>query len=135
MRMMISAVLLALLLCSCVTSTERCDPPFPDQMSESGKPVAANIEAMISGVYLFYYLPIWSGKWTSPNRRDYEMFTDYVKPRFIYRMFDMLSQRRKWAGVEDVNIYERSSGWIGLGIFWKRSIHASAVAIEGEKKR
>ena len=130
MKIRITAAALALLLlASCATSTVM-HQPADGQKTLDGHPAAMHVEGMISGVYLFYWLPLWSGKWTRPNRQDYDVFTDNVKPRFVYNMLDAYSWQHGWGKVEDVTLSESSAGWIGLWIVWKRSIHASGLATE-----
>ena len=131
MKIRVTAAALALLLlASCATSTVVHRPVADGQKTLAGHPAAMHVEGMISGVYLFYWLPLWSGQWTKPNRQDYDLFTDNLKPRHMYKMLDMYARKHEWGKVEDVTVSERSTGWIGLWIFWKRSIHASGLAAE-----
>ena len=55
-----------LLTAGCNTSMIRSTPPLPGQASASGRAVVGNIEASNTGLYLFYWLPVWSGSTTRP---------------------------------------------------------------------
>ncbi len=111
----------------CTTSTLEQSAPVPGQVSRSGRPVIANLKASNNGVFLFYYIPLWSGEFNRPNRQDYELFEDQIKPKFIRRMFDARCAKLKGTAVEDVKISTSSSGAMALWIFWKRSISGEAV--------
>ena len=128
-----AAALLALWTAGCVTATLQVHPAEPGRVSKSGAPVSYVIRGMNSGVYLFYYIPLWSGNPTSPNQRTYDLFEHRVDDKAIYRMFDVSAQRMRAERVEDVSITHRSSGVWTLWIFWKRSVHGKAVLIR--KKR
>ena len=125
-----AAALALLLLASCSTSKVVHRPIDDGQKTLAGHPAAMHVEGMISGVYLFYWVPLWSGPWTKPNRQDYDLFTDNLKPRCMYKMLDMYAGRHGWGKVEDVVVSENSTGWIGLWIIWKRSIHGTGLAAE-----
>ena len=120
----------SLLLAGCNTSFIRSTPPVPGQLSSSGRPVVGNIEASNTGLYLFYWLPVWSGSTTRPNRREYNMFSDRLHNRYMYPMLEDRSRLLKGDGVEDVISRESSSGWMTLWILWRRTRFLSAVAVD-----
>lgn len=124
-----AAFLLALLGSGCVTSTLKFTPAAPGSTSKSGAPVSYVVEGMNSGVYLFYYIPLWTGNPRRPNQRDYDLFRHRVDDKAIYRMFDVAAERRDSARYEDAVVTHRSSGVWTLWIFWKRSVHGRAVLI------
>ena len=77
----IISLFLALILSGgCVTSTvtHRMEPQAKEK-DKSGKHVVAQLDGMNSGVFLFYYIPLWSGKDTRPNRREYRTFRNLVR--------------------------------------------------------
>ena len=127
----VCAVAAALLTATgCVTSTvERMDP-VPDQTSGSGRRVIANLKAVNNGVFLFYYIPIWTGAPGSPNRRDWDLFENKLRDKHMHRMLNNYAAKLKADGVEDVQLSESSTGMLGLWIFWRRTRTATAVAVE-----
>ena len=134
----VAAALLTLLVSGCVTSTLKITPAEPGRVSRNGSPVAYSLKGMNSGVYLFYYIPLWTGNPRRPNQRDYDILRHRINDKAIYRMFDAANRRRRTDGVEDVTVESRSSGVWTLWIFWKRSVHGSGVLIKspsGKKKR
>ena len=130
-RFGMSAAALAVLFClaGCATSTLRITPAAGGQLSRNGAPVAYTIEGMNSGVYLFYYIPLWSGNPRRPNRGDYDLFRHRVNDKAIFRMFDVFRDRTGSASVEDVRTDFHSTGVWTLWIFWKRSVHGSGVLV------
>ena len=124
-----AASLLALFVSGCVTSTLKYTPAEPGSTSKSGAPVSYVVEGMNSGVYLFYYIPLWSGNPRRFNQRDYDLFRHRVDDKAIYRMFDVAAQRMHSARYEDAVVTHRSSGVWTLWIFWKRSVHGHAVLV------
>lgn len=138
-RSLLSFAAALFVLCAasgCVTSTLKMTPAEPGRLSRSGKPVAYSLVGMNSGVYLFYYIPLWTGNPNYPNQRDYDIFRDRVDDKAIYRMFDGANRRRRTGGVEDVSITSHSSGVWTLWIFWKRSVYGRGVLVSkpGRKK-
>ena len=124
-----AAVLLAFSLSGCVTSTLRYIPAAPGSTSKSGAPVSYVVEGMNSGVYLFYYIPLWTGNPRRFNQRDYDLFRHRVDDKAIYRMFDVAAKRMHSARYEDATVVHHSSGVWTLWILWKRSVHGRAVLI------
>ena len=127
----------ALLLCSagCVTSTLKITPAEPGRRSASGAPVTHVLEGMNSGVYLFYWIPLWSGNPNFPNQRNYDLFRHRVNDKAIYRMFDVTARRMRSSRFEEVQTSSRSSGVWTLWIFWKRSVHGHAVLVREKRHR
>ena len=124
-----AAALLALVVSGCVTSTLKYIPAAPGSKSKSGAPVSYVVEGMNSGVYLFYYIPLWSGNPRRFNQRDYDLFRHRVDDKAIYRMFDVAAKRMRSDRYEDATVVHRSSGVWTLWIFWKRSVHGRAVLV------
>ena len=132
----IISLFLALILSGgCVTSTvtHRMEPQAKEK-DKSGKRVVAQLDGMNSGVFLFYYIPLWSGKDTRPNRREYRTFRNLVQPKNMKKMLDGYARKfLKADGVENVRVEEKSSGVWTLWILWKRSIHGSGTAVKYKK--
>ncbi len=126
---MISALAAIVLLSGCTTSSLIETPPVPGQVSSSGYPVAANFKAMNSGVFLFYFLPLWTGSPGRPDQRDYDLFLNQLRPKYARMMMDARLERLEADAVEDFRIRNSASGWWTLWIFWKRSFYASGVAV------
>lgn len=130
-----AALFLALFGSGCVTSTLKYIPADPGSVSQSGAPVNYVVEGMNSGVYLFYYIPLWSGNPRRPNQRDYDLFRHRVNDKAIYRMFDVAARRMHSARYEDAVVTHRSVGIWTLWIVWKRSVHGRAVLIDEKPPR
>lgn len=130
-----TALVLALVfLTGCVTSSVKHTMASPGEKSSSGNRAVAKLEGMNSGVFLFYYIPLWSGKDTRPNRQEYRTFRNLVEQKNMKRMFDTYARKfMKADGVEDIKTEEKSSGIWTLGIFWKRSIHGTGTAVKYKK--
>ena len=126
----------ALLLCSagCVTSTLKITRAEPGRRSASGGRVTHVLEGMNSGVYLFYWIPLWTGNPNCPNQRNYDLLRHRVNDKALYRMFDQTAKRMHSSRVEEVQTSSRSSGVWTLWIFWKRSVHGRALLVY-EKRR
>ena len=120
---------LAFFLCGCTTSAIKVSAPLPDQMSSAGHPVAANVQGVINGAYLFYFIPLWSGFPWAPNERDYETFKNFVTPQYMIRMMEHYRDRHKYRAVEDLEIRESATGAWGLWIVWRRSVTGRAVMV------
>ena len=129
-----AAALLAVFLSGCVTSTLRVTPAEPGRVSRGGSPVSYIVEGMNSGVYLFYWIPLWTGNPRRPNQRDYDLFRHRIDDKAIYRMFDVAADRMRAERVEDIETAHRSSGLWTLGIIWKRSVHGRAVLIRKKRR-
>ena len=125
-----AAVLTAVLFGGCASSTWRITPAAPGRVAESGRHVAFSIEGMNSGVYLFYYIPLWSGNPTCPNENQIDMFRHRVDDKAIYRMFDAANKRMRTDGVEEITVDHRSVGVWTLWILWKRSVHGRALLVD-----
>lgn len=120
-----------LLTGGCVrTSTLEWIPAQVGDVSSSGKEVAYHLKARNCGLYLFNFIPIWSGKVSRPNRKDYELWEDMVNEWDMRRLLDRELKRLGASHVEDVKMSSYSSGAWTLWIFWKKSMTASAVAIK-----
>lgn len=119
----------------CVTSTVTCRMEVaPKEKIKSGKQVVAQLDGMNSGVFLFYYIPLWSGKDTRPNRREYKTFRNLVGQKNMKRMLEMYSRKfLKADAVENISCEEKSSGVWTLWILWKRSIHGTGTAVKYKK--
>ena len=114
----------------CTTSVMRSTPAFPEQLSGSGNPVVTNLKAANTGFYLLYWIPLWSGSVSFPNRGAYNLFPDNLKDKYMFRMLDRQCAKDNADGVEDVRLREDVSGWVGLGIVWKKTLNASAVTVK-----
>ena len=126
-----AAFLAALFLFTgCATSRFEWSPGYPGQISSSGQAVKANLEGMNSGVFVFYFLPLWSGQETRPNRGEFYTFENHVRPKHLRRMFDSMKRHLDGDTVEDFVYEEHSTGWWSLWIFWKRSVRGRAVLTE-----
>jgi hypothetical protein len=113
----------------CVTSTCEVISPLPGQLSSEGHHVKAMLRGMNTGVYLFYWIPLWSGKPERPNRREYDICMHKVDWTAMRRMFDAVGNGIESDAIEDFTFRESSSGKYGLWIFWKRVVHAEALAV------
>ena len=104
-------------------------PPAEGQTSSSGERVVANLEGSNWGIFLFYYIPLWSGNPNRPNRRDYVTCRNRIENKYTDMMLKGWAKQLK-AEVEDVEITESSTGFFSLWILWRRSQHATAVAVK-----
>ena len=111
------------------TSTLKWTPALPGQVSASGKAVKWNLVAENKGMYLFYFIPLWNGYPTRPNRHDYEIGKHLLSRPHMRRMLDCKLDKLEADHVEDVKISEKSSGMLGLWIIWMRSMRAEGVAV------
>jgi len=130
-----AAALAALLFSGCVTSTLKYYPAEPGRVSRSGAPVKYVVEAQNTGVYLFYYIPLWTGNPRYPNQRDYDLLEHRINDKTIYRMFDLAAERMHLERFEDAEITFRSSGVWTLWIFWKRLVYGRAVLVDNKHRR
>lgn len=124
------AALVILGLAGCNTSTVTMLPPAEGQTSSSGAKVAANLEAENWGIFLFYGIPLWSGHAGSPNRREYVIFGNRVKEKYMDMMLRQWAKQMKAETIEDLEVRESSTGLFSLWILWRRNISATAVAVE-----
>lgn len=124
------------LLCGCtVTSTVDCHPGEAGEVSQNGKLVKWHLRGYNRGLYLFYGIPLWSGKPNRPNKRDFDTFQHHLRD---CDMIELLDRRRDFLGaetLEDVQIRHSSSGWWSLWILWHRSSSGSAVACGGKESK
>ena len=126
---------LLLLVCSgCTTSTLKWTPPAVGEKSSSGAEVVWHLEAVNHGIYLFYYIPVFCGATSRPNRGDYRFFRHLVNERNAYRMLQDNLGRLKAERLEDVSVSFASDGWAGLGIFWSRNFNAKGKAVKKKQK-
>ena len=121
----------ALLLAGCAhTSTLTWTPAEPGQKSKAGHQVLWNLTATNTGMFLFYYIPLWSGYSTRPNRHDYELGQNQLTVPKTRRLLEDKLVELKADKVEDWEITETSSGAFSLWIIWKRSVRATGVAVK-----
>lgn len=115
------------------TSTLEWEPPIPEQCSSKGNTVLWNLTAVNRGMYLFNFIPLWSGHPTHPNRHEYELGQNMLTRDKMRRMMDI--HLNKWDAdkVEDVEIKESSSGAFSLWIVWRRTMIATGVAVKVDK--
>ena len=133
----VASLLLAslfLLPAGCVTSTFRMSDPPPGQLSSEGHEVRKVLRGMNTGIYLFYWIPLWSGIPRRPNRREYDLFMHQVDWKAMRRMFDVANGKLKGDAIEDFTCRESSSGVFGLWIIWKRAVRAEALCVTYPKK-
>ena len=129
---LLPATLLATLITSgCVrTSTLEWSRPEQPVTSSSGAQVLYHLKARNCGLYLFNTIPVWSGKVTRPNRKDYELGQDMVTSWDMRRLLDKELKRLGADRVEDIKMSSYSSGAWGLWIFWKKSMTATGLAVK-----
>lgn len=121
----------AVLAGGCVrTSTLEWRAAQPGEVSSSGREIAYYLKARNCGLYLFNCIPIWSGKVSRPNRKDYTLWKNMVNEWDMRRLLDRELERLGATHVEDVEMNYYSTGAWTLWIFWKKSMTASAVAIK-----
>lgn len=121
-----------MLLCAgCAhTSTLEWEKAYPDQVSSEGNPVLWNLTATNRGMYLFNFIPLWTGHPTHPNRHEYEIGQDMLSRPQMRRMMDI--HLKKWGAdkVEDVQVSSSSSGAFSLWIVWRKTMRATGVAVK-----
>jgi len=91
------------------------------------------LHGMNTGVYLFYYIPLWSGNPYRPNRREYNLFEHQTDWKAMRRMFGKGNEKLKGDAIEDFSCRESSSGVYGLWIVWKRAVRADALCVSYRK--
>ncbi|MBS1368600.1 MAG: hypothetical protein HPZ91_01475 [Lentisphaeria bacterium] len=126
----VTAMLAAAILAGsgCNTSVVSSQPPVEGQTSSSGSRVVANLEGSNWGLFLFYYIPLWSGNPNRPNRRDYITCRNRIENKYTDGMLRTWAKQMK-ADAEDVQITDSSTGFFSLWILWRRSQSATAVAV------
>ena len=117
------------------TSTLEWSKPVPGAVSSSGTPVVWQLKARNCGVYLFNVVPIWSGKESRPNRKDYRIGQDCVNEWDMRRLLDSQLHKLGADRVEDIKMSSYSSGAWGLWIFWKKSMVATGLAVKNASKQ
>lgn len=117
------------------TSTLEWSKPVPGAVSSSGTPVVWQLKARNCGVYLFNVVPIWSGKESRPNRKDYRIGQDRVNEWDMRRLLDSQLNKLGADRVEDIKMSSYSSGAWGLWIFWKKSMVATGLAVKNASKQ
>ena len=126
----------ALVFSGCAhTSTLTWEAPVAGQKSSEGNPVVWNLSAVNNGMFLFYFIPLWSGHPTSPNRHDYKIGQNKLTRANMRRQLECLLKPLEADRVEDVKISESSSGAMGLWIIWKRSVKGEGVAVKVQKRQ
>ena len=122
------------LLCGCMggTSITRVDP-VPAGTEYQGREVLGIIKAQNRGMFLFYGIPIWTGRPTSPNYRQYAMFRNHLKPGYMDQMLELEGRLLKAKKIAVVHTAEESSGWFSLWIVWTRQMNAEGIALGKEK--
>lgn len=124
------AVIMMLAVVGCNTSTVTMRPPVEGQTGPSGAKVTANLEASNWGLFLFYWIPLWSGNPWRPNRRDYVVFGNRVEEKYADMMLRERAKKLKADDVEDVKIRQSSTGFFSLWILWRRGFRGTAVAVD-----
>ncbi len=134
MKKSLFAVITALCLAGCAhTSTLSWEPPVEGQKSSEGNPVVWNMTATNNGMFLFNFIPLWSGHPTSPNRFDYKLGQNRLTRANMRRLLECKLEPLKADRIEDVKITESASGMAGLWIIWKRSVRGEGVAVKVKK--
>lgn len=131
MKRVFYGVLLILLAAGCTqTSTLDWSKPLPEQKSSMGNPVVYNVYAVNRGMYLFNFIPLWSGYSSRPNRREYKIGQHTLTRGQMRRMMELNLERWKADRVEDVEIKSSSSGAFSLWLIWRRTMEARGVAVK-----
>ena len=119
-----------LLLCGCMggTSITSVDP-VPNGTSYQGRKVLGIIKAENRGIFLFYGIPIWTGRPTSPNFRQYAMFRNYLRQGYMDQMLEHEGRMMKAKKIAVVHASEQSSGWFSLWIVWLSSMRSAARSL------
>ena len=113
-----------LLLCGCMggTSITAVDP-VPKGTSYQGRKVLGIIRAENRGIFLFYGIPIWTGRPTSPNFRQYAMFRNYLKTGYMDQMLEYEGRLLEAKKIAVVHASEQASATV------ERSFGPNATAI------
>ncbi len=123
-------LLIVVFFAGCTTSQVSHLPAVAGQKSSTGREVVANLKGSNNGLFLFYYIPLWSGSVTRPNRRNYECFENQLRPKYLMRMLNARAEKLEATGIDDFTMTERSTGFFTLWILWHREASASAVAVK-----
>ncbi len=122
-----------LLLTGCVggqTAVARITPPVEGQVASDGSPVVANLLVENRGVYLFNWLPVWSGNPNRPNLRKYHLFRDSMRPIHIRLMLETATEKAGAGRYLDQKTVTEETGAFSLWLFWNRTIRSTAVAVD-----
>ena len=124
-----------LFLCGCMggTSLTAVDP-VPKGTSYQGRKVLGIIKAENRDIFLFYGIPIWTGRPTSPNFRQYAMFRNYLLPGYMDQMLEYEGRLLKAKKIAVVHASEQSSGWFSLWIVWTRQMRVEGIALGKEEE-
>ena len=133
--LLFAAALSVLFSSGCATSKLKYTPAEPGRVSSGGEPVSHVVEGMNSGVYLFYYIPLWTGSPRYPNQHSYDLLRHQVDDKAIYRMFETAAMRMRADRFDDVTVTHSSVGVWTLWIVWKRSVHGRGVLIRKKRRR
>jgi len=124
---------LLLALCGCmggtsITSVDR----VPEGTSYQGRKVLGIIKAENRGMFLFYGIPLWTGRPTSPNYRQYAMFRNYLRPGYMDQMLEYEGRLLNAKKIAVVHASEQSRGWFSLWIVWARQMRTEGIALGKE---
>ena len=134
MKKFLGALAILVIAAGCAhTSTLEWEPAVPGQVSKSGNPVKWNLTAVNNGMYLFYWIPLWNGYPTRPNRHDYELGKHLLTRPNMRMILDCKLRELEADRVEDIEYTESSSGMLGLWIIWKRTMRATGAAVNVRK--
>ena len=86
-------LLIVVFFAGCTTSQVSHLPAVAGQKSSTGREVVANLKGSNNGLFLFYYIPLWSGSVTRPNRRNYECFENQLRPKYLMRMLNARAEK------------------------------------------
>lgn len=129
---------LLLFLAGCVggqTAVARIMPPLEGQTASDGSPVVANLMVENRGVYLFNWLPIWSGNPNRPNLRKYHLFRDSMRPIHMRFMLETATAKAGAGRYLDQKTATEESGAFSLWLFWNRTTRSTAVAVDRLKEK
>lgn len=124
-----AAMVISLTGCIAATSTLETYPPDQAIVAETGGRALAAAKVSNRGVYIFYYLPIWSGKPHVPNLYRFRMFKDYLSKGYMTSMLYAAQKKVGGEKIENARYMSHCNGWWGLGILWMRTMHAEATII------
>ena len=112
------------------TSTLEWEKSYPGQVSSRGNRVLWNMTATNRGMYLFNFIPLWSGRIGSPNQHEYRILQNTLTRGKMRQMMDVPLKKLGADRVEDVQISTTSSGAFSLWIVWNRTMRATGVAVK-----
>jgi hypothetical protein len=84
-------------------------------------------------MYRLYWIPLWNGYPTRPNRHDYELGKHLLTRPNMRMILDCKLRELEADRVEDIEYTESSSGMLGLWIIWKRTMRATGAAVNVRK--